>query len=209
MKHLMTYLAHYAAVVAGVAAFVGSHASLFSAIPGATPYVAGIVGVAAAVVAALHGIGVDPPKDPGSAAKLALWLVPLFALLGSSGLTACSTITSTLSKPSSAPYILAAVDVAVATAESKGITAAQINSIARQAYVADQNAGASLAAISAVVTAQVAKLNLPAGDQAAIDIVLAALSASIQTQLQANPTVAQVQVAAAVVINDVIAATGG
>lgn len=209
MKHLGTYLAHYSAVIAGLAAFVASHAALFSAIPGATPYVAGTAGVSAAVVAALHALGVDPPKDTGSAAKLALWVVPLVALLGSANLTACSTVESTLTSPKSAPYVQAAVVVAVSTAESKGISASTINTIAHQALIADQGAGATLAAVSSVVQAQVAKLRLTAADQAAADIVLAALSASIQTQLQANPTLAQAQTAAAVVINDVIAATGG
>lgn len=207
MKHLGIYLAHYSAVVAGLAAFVASHASMFSAIPGATPYVAGVVGVSAAVVAALHALGVDPPKSATPMSTMAAVLIT--GLLTGTMLSGCASVESVLTKPSSAPYVQAAVDVAVATAESKGITAAQINTIAHEALTADQGVGATLQAVSGVVQAQVARLNLPPADQAAIDIVLAALSASIQTQLQANPTVAQVQTAAAVVINDVIAATGG
>lgn len=207
MKHLGTYLAHYSAVVAGLAAFVASHATLFSAIPGATPYVAGIVGVSAAVTAALHALGVDPPKSTTPMGTVAAVL--LTGLLAGTMLSGCSTVESTLTSPKSAPYVQAAVDVAVATAESKGISAAQINTIAHQALIADQGVGATLTAVSSVVQAQIAKLRLTAADQAAADIVLAALSASIQTQLQANPTLAQAQTAAAVVINDVIAATGG
>lgn len=207
MKHLGTYLAHYSAVVAGLAAFVASHATLFSAIPGATPYIAGVVGVSAAVVAALHALGVDPPKSSTPMETVAAAL--LTGLLAGTMLSGCSTVESTLTSPKSAPYVQAAVDVAIATAESKGISAAQINTIAHQALIADQGAGATLAAVSSIVQAQIAKLRLTAADQAAADIVLAALSASIQTQLQANPTLAQAQTAAAVVINDVIAATGG
>lgn len=207
MKHLGTYLAHYSAVVAGLAAFVASHASLFSAVPGATPYVAGIVGVSAAAVAALHALGVDPPKSSTPMGTVAAVL--LTGLLAGAMLTGCASVESTLTSPKSAPYVQGAVVVAVSTAESKGISAAQINTIAHQALIADQGAGATLAAVSSVVQAQIAKLRLTAADQAAADIVLAALSASIQTQLQANPTLAQAQTAAAIVINDVIVATGG
>lgn len=212
MKHFVTYLAHYAAIVAGAAAFIGTHTAIITSVatavsPTAVAAAAGVIGVASAIVAALHALGIDPQKSTTPM----LAILAMTALAGGS-LTACSTLpsaTTVLTAPAYAPYVEAAVDVAVATAESRGITAAQINAIARQAFVADQSASASLAAISSVVTAEIAKLKLPAADQAAIDIVLTALSASVQTQLQANPTVAQVQVAAAVVINDVIAATGG
>lgn len=207
MKHLGTYLAHYSALVAGLAAFVASHASLFSAIPGATPYVAGIVGVSAAVVAALHALGIDAPKSTTPMGTVTAVL--LTGLLTGSMLSGCATVESTLTSPKSAPYVHAAVDVAVATAESKGFTAPQINAIAKKALAADQGTGATLGAISAVVELELTRLKLPAADQAAADIVVAALSASIQTQLKANPTVTQIQTAAAVVINDVIAATGG
>lgn len=125
------------------------------------------------------------------------------------GMTGCAQVSSFLGSPTGATVVQASVDVAVATAEAKGISAAQINAIAHKALDADSNVNASLAAVSAVVQAEIVTLKLPAADQAAADILLAALSAAIQTKVGTNASLAQAQTAAAVVINDVIAATGG
>lgn len=115
----------------------------------------------------------------------------------------------TLSAPTSQPYITAAVDVAVATAEAKGIPAAQINAIAKQALAADQGTSATLAAVAGVVNAQLAKLNLPAGDLAAAQILEDALSIAIQAQIGNNPDIANTQAIIASVLSIAIAATGG
>ena len=99
--------------------------------------------------------------------------------------------------------------MAVATAEQKGITAAQINAIAHQALVADSGASATLAAVAGVVNSELAALKLPAGDLAAAQILEAALSVAIAEQIGSNATLANAQAATADVINAVIAATGG
>ena len=57
--------------------------------------------------------------------------------------------------------------------------------------------------------AQLAKLNLPAGDLVAAQILEDALAVAIQAQVGANPNVATAQAAIADVLNAAIAATGG
>ena len=97
----------------------------------------------------------------------------------------------------------------MATAEAKGISAAQINSIAKQALAADSGATATLAELAALVNAQLAKLTLPAADIQAAAIVEGALGAAIDAQVGQNPTAAATQAAAADVLQAIVAATGG
>lgn len=132
------------------------------------------------------------------------------ALAGCAFLPGCATvakINAALTSPAAQPYIEAAMDVAVATAESKGVTAAQINSIATAALAADKSTAATLATVSGVVNSGLAKLNLPAGDMAAVAILEIAIDAAIDQKVGANPTVAQTQAAAATVLQALIAAT--
>lgn len=121
---------------------------------------------------------------------------------------ACSLLTK-LTSPAAAPVVDAAVLVAVATAEAKGVTAAQINSVAKQALAADTGVTGTLAAVSTLVNVQIAKLSLPAADMAAIQIVEVALEAEITAKIGANANLATAQAAVAEVLNDVIAVTGG
>ena len=114
-----------------------------------------------------------------------------------------------LSQPTAGPYIQAAVDIAVATAESKGVSNADINRIAKIALAADAGTNATLSSIAGVVNVQIAKLNLPPVEIAGIQILEAALSAAIQAKIGSNPDIAQAQVAIAEVLKDVIAASGG
>jgi hypothetical protein len=139
-----------------------------------------------------------------------LVLAASFVLVGAAtvSLTGCATMQKVFS-PNATPYVTAAVDVAVATAESKGVPAAKINSIAKQALAADTGAGASLAAVMALVNAEVAKLNLPAADLAAVQILEVALTSAVQQQIGQNPNVAVAQADVAQLLNAVIAATGG
>jgi uncharacterized protein YceK len=124
-------------------------------------------------------------------------------------LSACASIQSFFGSPAAAPVIAASVDIAIATAEQKGISAVQINTIAKAALAADAGTSTTLAAVSAIVTANVAKAGLPAGDVAAADILVAAVSAAIQAKVGTNTSLAAAQADAASVLKDVIAATGG
>jgi len=202
MKHLGTYLAHYMALLAGLAAGVASFKpALFETfLPFLGPHAAGIIGGAAALVAALHALGIDPPK---AAAAL------LVGVLSAGTLHGCATPPAGASLAQAAPFVEAAVDVAVATAESKGLQPAQINAIAKLALAADEGSTASLSAIAVVVNAELSKLALPPGDVAAALILEDALRVAITARLANDPSAAQVQAAAALVIQDVINATGG
>jgi uncharacterized protein YceK len=177
--------------------------------PAAAPYVAPSIIAAGTLLTLLHDTGVIPSKPAPIITSVAK-MVPLMMaiMLAGSVLSGCSTL-SKLTGPSAQPYVTAAVDIAVATAESKGVPAAQINAIAKQALAADQGTAASLVAVAAVVNAQLAKLNLPPGDLAAAQILEAALGAQIQVQIDKNPGVATAQAAIAQVLQSVIAATGG
>lgn len=124
-------------------------------------------------------------------------------------LHACTTVSGWFNSPQAQPVIIAAVDVAVATAEQKGVSATQINDVAKQALVANQSTSATLATVAAVVNQQIAKLNLPAGDLAAVQILEVALAAEIQSRIGTNADLAAARAAVADVLNAVIEATGG
>jgi hypothetical protein len=128
-----------------------------------------------------------------------------FLLASAIVLCGCATLTA----PSSQIYVTAAADIAVATAEAKGVKGTDINRIAKLALASDAGTSATLSAISTLVNAQVAKLNLPAGDMAGIAILETALAAAIQGQIANNSNVGAAQAAIADVLNAVIAASGG
>lgn len=124
-------------------------------------------------------------------------------------LCACASIQSFFGSPASQPIVDAVVLVAVATAEQKGVPAAQINKVAKAALVADTGVAGSLAAISALVDDAIAKSGLPAADLAAAKILEVALAAAITSKIGNNADLAAVQSDVAVILNSVIAASGG
>lgn len=135
--------------------------------------------------------------------RLRLLALPLAAIF----LSACASVSGFFGSPTGETVIVASVDVAVATAEQKGVSAAEINKIAHAALAADTGTTATLAAVSTLLNNQIAKLNLPAGDQAAAAILEVALAAAITAKIGNNATVASTQAAIAVVLQDVIAVT--
>lgn len=174
--------------------------------PALIPYLLG----ATAILGALHQVFVAPTVSPGptitSVAKTH-WLTVVIALVIVLPLLHACSILAKISAPTSQPYVVAAVDVAVAAAEAKGVSAAQINGIAKQALAADSGTAASLAAISVLVNTQLADLKLPPGDLAAAQILEDALAVAIQAQIGNSASVAQAQAAVAAVLNAVIEAT--
>jgi hypothetical protein len=192
----LSILALVASPPAAVVALLGAHAALI--IGGAGILYTAISGFLHLNTSATPGAS-GGSSTTGKTAAIVLALLTLPMLHG------CATLTS----PGAQPYLLAAVDVAVATAESKGIPATQINSIAKAAVAADTGTTATLAAISTLINGRLTKLNLPPGDLAAAGILEVALSAAISGALANNPNVAQAQTAIADVLNDVIQASGG
>lgn len=183
--------------------------------PAAAPYAVPIIAGAGAALVFLHDIGVIPSKAPAAITNVAK-LLPILLAVGiatalSGSLSACATlgqVDSAISGPAAQPYIQAGALAAVATAEAKGISAAQINSIAKQALAADSGATATLAELAALVNAQLEKLALPAADIQAAVIVEGALDAAINAQVGQNPTAAATQAAAADVLQAIVTATG-
>lgn len=136
-------------------------------------------------------------------------LVTLMTACALMALCACASIQSFFGSPASQPIVDAVVLVAVATAEQKGVPAAQINKVAKAALVADTGVAGSLAAISALVDDAIAKSGLPAADLAAAKILEVALAAAITSKIGNNADLAAVQSDVAVILNSVIAASGG
>ena len=217
--HIIGYVAGGLGVVAGlnptvVAAMVG---------PGAAVYVAPVVAGAGAALVFLHDIGLIPSK-PGATITSVAKMLPLFLALAIPlavciSLSGCATaavvaagvttVDTVVTGPAAQPFIEAGVLAAVTEAERKGITAAQINSVAKQALAADSGTTATLAEVAALVNAQLDKLDLPAGDMQAASVIEGALNVAIGVVVGANPTVAATQAATADVLQAIITATGG
>lgn len=216
VKSLFTkYLSHLTGyVVAAATAVTAVDPALLPPLGKLAVGVAGLV-VFAANHAYQAGTGVAIAQAAVNATTKALSAVAtpvaliLTLAIGLPLLQGCAQLTAFEASPTGAEVIAASVGIAVATAEAKGFSAARINAIAKTALAADSGSTATLAAVSAVVQSELATLKLPAADQAVVDVLVAALSGAIQAKVGNNATLAQAQAVAAVVIQDVIAATGG
>lgn len=211
---LGSYLGHLAGYVVAAATIVsGLDPKL---VP---PQYAFITALAGTVVAAAHhgysaGVnGATITAVANAATKAITTAVPalLVALVLGAGTTliGCASVQSFLSSPTGQTIVPAGVEVAIATAEQKGVTAAQINSVSKAVLAADTSAATTVVGLTAAVNAQVAKLNLPAGDVAAFQILETAFDAYLVSKYGNNPTVAQVQADVALFVNTAIAMTGG
>lgn len=216
LAHLSSYIGHALAIVSLIpVAQLSPTARLIIAIAGigATAadhgYKAGATTQAAQ--AALKA-AVDVLQAPAVKLALACMLfIPLAVTLqGCAQLTAFTQkATAAVTSPQAQPFVKAGALAAVTAAEQHGVSAQQINSVAKQALAADQGAGASLAAVKAVLDRELVKLNLPAGDVLAIVIVESEFNAYVQAQIGQDPTLAKAQAAAADIFQAVIDSTGG
>ncbi len=207
LGHLTSYLVSAATIVAGLDPKLVPPQYSFLVATAGLVVTAAHHGYTAGTAQQVVKVVTDTLAQAPAKLVVAALMLAMTLTVGSQ-LTACATMQKAFS-PNAAPYVTAAVDVAVATAESKGVQAVKINAIAKQALAADTGAGASLAAVTALVNAQVAKLNLPAADLAAVQILEVALTAAVQQQIGQNPNVAVAQADVAQLLNAVIAATGG
>jgi len=141
---------------------------------------------------------------PAVKALLLMLAMPLlFALHG------CASVQSWLSSPTGAVVVSAGVEVAVTTAESKGVSAAQINNVAKAVLQADSGANATVAALTAAVNGAAVKAGVPPGDMAAFQILETAFDAWLATKYGDNATVQNIQADVAAFCAAVIADTGG
>lgn len=151
-----------------------------------------------------------PASVPGSAVApvgkvvAMLLLIPLLLTLH-----ACASVQSFIGSPTGQTVVTAGVQVAVTTAEQKGASAAQINSVAKAVLAADSGATATVTALTGVVNAQLVKLNVPQGDLVAFQGLELAFDAYLVAKYGNNTTVQNVQSDVALFCNAVIAATGG
>lgn len=136
-------------------------------------------------------------------------LKALAAVVIISALVGCASVTSFFGSPTGVAVVDASVLVAVATAEQKGVPAAQINKVAKAALAADSGVSGTLAAVSGLVDDAIAKSGLPAADLAAAKILEVAIAAAISAKVGNNADLAAAQADVAVVLNAVIAASGG
>lgn len=215
LSHLSCYLVAGATVISGMNpkllppqyAFI---TALAGVIVNAAHHGYTVANASPALKAALDAAvkaGIDAASNAVSAAAPAAKV--LAVVLALPLLHGCATVSGWFNSPQAQPVIIAAVDVAVATAEQKGVSAVQINDIAKQALVANQSTSATLATVAAVVNQQLAKLNLPSADLAAAQILEVALAAEIQTRIGTNADLAAARAAVADVLNAVIEASGG
>lgn len=208
------YASHLAGyVVAGATIVSGLNPKL---LPPQYAFVTALAGLV--VHAASHGYTAGQTTSAVSAAvsaataalnKAAPVAAAALVLCMGFGLSGCATVEGFFASPASTPVIESVVLIAVGTAESKGIAAAEINKVCKVALAADSGTGATLATVAAAVNAELATLNLPAADLAAANILEAALSAAIQAKIGSNADVATAQANVATILAAVIAATGG
>lgn len=169
--------------------------------------IVGIVGGLVHATMSSPSSGTLPPPSAGTVAKLHILTMLLAIGLAVSVLSGCASLSATVTAPSSQPYVTDAANTAVLIAESQGVTAAQINAVATKALAADSGTSATLATVSAVLNAQLAKLTLSPIEALAVSALESGLTAGINAQLSNNATVAQAQAAIADVLNAVIKAT--
>lgn len=205
LKHLGVYLGHYAGVLAGACAVIaGYNPSLISSIlPFLGPHAAAIVGGAGAIVTALHAFGIDPPKPTAVIKALlpALVLLPL--------MTGCASTQAFLTSPTGKAVVTDGVAVAIIAAEAKGVTAAQINTVAKSVLAADQGASASLSVLASVVNGVVLKAGVPPTGVVAFQILEAEFNTWLVAKYGSNAAVQNVQADVAAFCQTVIADTGG
>lgn len=147
-----------------------------------------------------------PAAVVATVAKVAVLLLALPVLFALHG---CATVQSWISSPTGQTVTAAGVQVAVTTAEQKGVSAAQINGVAKAVLANDQGLATSVVGLTTVVNAQLVKLNIPAGDVTAFQGIEIAFDAYLVAKYGNDSTVTNLQSDVATFCNLVIAATGG
>lgn len=148
------------------------------------------------------------PQTTGTKVNLH-WLTVLITLVLASALVACASTQTALDSPLGQAAVGAGVQVAVTTAEQHGVSAGQINSVAKAVLADTQGVQTSLAALNGVINVELVKLKIPSGDIQAFQILESAFDVWLAVKYGNNPTIAQVQGDLAQWLNLAIADTGG
>lgn len=128
------------------------------------------------------------------------------------GMGGCSLV-SKLESPAAQPFDAIAVAVGVdalvgVNLSTQAARAASIKAIAQEVLAVDQGTIATLATLESVAAAKVTALQLPPGDAAAANLLVAVLSSTVNSyvgKLEANAKVNEIQVDVATVLGWVIA----
>lgn len=165
-----------------------------------------------------------PPAAPKQGGFITRNFATFLAALALGGAVAWSmsgcAYMSQLIAPAAQPFVLAAVDVAVAQAISKQagndvaaqkVVAAKVKSVAQQVLAADASVTTTVATLEIDLNAKIVALKLPPPELAAGLALAASLEAALTTYIQTTPkgqVVASTQLAIADVCNAVITAAG-
>lgn len=161
---------------------------------------------AGSIVAAIADATTAAVTNAATVAKVAVVLLALPVLFALHG---CASLQSFLGSPTGEAVTIAGVKVAVTTAEQKGISAAQINSVAK-AIIADvQDSTVTLATLSAGLNAELIKLKVPQGDVEAFQGLELAFDAYVAVKYGNSPNVANLQADIVLFCTQAVIDTGG
>lgn len=200
----------------GIAAGLSALAALLPVIqtvaPAAVPGPAGIAVAGGIGLALTIGHAIYDAVKPDIVVKV-LFLGLAVGVIGSSTqLTGCATVAkvdAVVTSPAAQPTITLVAEGAVLAAEAKGVTAEEINVIAKAALAADSGVTASLGAVDAAVNDAAEKAKLPAQYWPLIQLFENAVTETVAAKVGDNATVAATQAAVADVLRAVIVASGG
>jgi uncharacterized protein YceK len=135
---------------------------------------------------------------------LAVLMLPLFLTLHG-----CASVQSFLGSPTGEAVTIAGVKVAVTTAESKGITAAQINRVAKAVIADVSNSTVTVATLSSALNGELLKLGIPSGDVEAFQGLELAFDAYVIAKYGNNATVGNLQADITLFCTQAVIDTGG
>jgi hypothetical protein len=212
--HLLGYIT---AAVGTVVALTPSALTAFPSLAPLAPYV-GPTGLVA-ILAGAAGIAVhntqtatnnaDVAKQPTSTMPSLAWLAPLLLVATLPFLHGCTTLTADMSTPVGQATTAAIAQVAVTTAETKGVTAAELQKLASAGLAADASATTTLLSVEGALNAAFTKMGLPSGDAAALQILEVALDGAAAASVGSNKTYQNAQVEISDLLTAVLVAAGG
>jgi hypothetical protein len=219
MKFLKSYLSHLSGYVISAATIVstlspGTFSPKYAFVTAVATFVVtafshgqAVQANGGAIVAAVAKAATDAVNSAaaGGVAKLFVGAVAAGLLFGLHG---CASVQSFVGSPTGQTVVVAGVQVGVTTAEQKGVTAAQINSVAKAVLAADTGVSATVTTLTAAVNSAAQKAGVPPGDIVAFQVLETAFDAYLVAKYGNNPTVANVQADVALFCNAVIADTG-
>ena len=123
-------------------------------------------------------------------------------------MSGCTTLGKVFTPPYT-PIVQAAVDVAVATAVQKGVSAIGIKQVALQLQAINNNSTTALATVEAALNVKIASLHLPPADEAGVAILTQTLEQLLNQKIAASGGAINgtTQVDIAEILTDVINAT--